>query len=83
MNMQKTETKTLTELLFSKYEKLLLTTKETAAVTGRSTVSLERDRYKAIGIPCTKLGNGGSDKALYNINDIEKYVISRKMRVTS
>lgn len=79
MNMQKTET--LAELLFNKYGKLLLTTKETAAVTGRSTISLERDRYKATGIPCTKLGNGGSDKALYNINDIDKYVNSRKMKV--
>jgi len=81
MNTQTNEINTLTGLLFHEYKKLLLTTQETSTIIDRSVVSLERDRYKATGIPYTKLGNGGSSKALYNINDIAKYVISRKMRV--
>lgn len=83
MSYIKNEIELLTGLLFAEYKKLLLTTPETSTITGRSTVSLERDRYAAIGIPCTKLGDGGSSKALYNITDIAKYVISRKMKVMS
>lgn len=78
--MNNIEIKTMTELLFSQYQKLLLTTQEVASVTDRSVISLERDRYKAQGIPFTKLGNGGSSKAQYNITDIAKYLVSRRIQ---
>ena len=75
------EIKELSSLLFSNYNSLTLTTEQTAQATNRSVISLQRDRRNATGIPYTKLGaNAGSDRALYSITDIAKYIVNNKIK---
>ena len=69
-------------ILFDKFGKLLLTTEETSTVINRSVISLKRDRGEGVGIPTTYIGKGtGSDKSLYTIHDIAKFISSRKRKV--
>lgn len=78
------EIKELSSLLFDKFNSLTLTTEQTSQVTNRSVMSLQRDRRNAMGIPYTKLGrNAGSDKALYNVIDIAKYIVNNKYKVSN
>lgn len=78
------EIKTLATMLFQEYKSLTVSTDDTAMITQRSKISLDRDRARGTGIPCSKLGMGsGSDRVLYNIYDIAKFVVSRKMKVVS
>jgi hypothetical protein len=80
MNNQE-EIKELSSLLFDKFNSLTLTTEQTSKTTNRSVISLQRDRRNAEGIPYTKLGrNAGSDKALYSITDIAKYIVNNKIK---
>ena len=75
------EVKELSSLLFSKFNSLTLTTEQTAQATQRSIISLQRDRRNATGIPYTKLGaNAGSDRALYSVTDIAKFIVSNKIK---
>lgn len=75
------EVKELSSLLFSKFNSLTLTTEQTSQATNRSVISLQRDRRNAEGIPYTKLGrNSGSDKALYSITDIAKYIVNNRVK---
>ncbi|MGD9625445.1 MAG: hypothetical protein AB7U51_12420 [Arcobacter sp.] len=75
------EIKELSSLLFSKFSSLTLTTEQTAQATNRSVISLQRDRRNATGIPYTKLGaNAGSDKALYSITDIARFIIKNRVK---
>ena len=75
------EAQELSSLLFNKFNSLTLTTEQTAQATQRSVVSLQRDRRNATGIPYTKLGNKtGSDRALYSITDIAKYIVDNKIK---
>ncbi len=75
------EVQHLSNLLFSEYGALTLDTEQTAKATQRSIVSLQRDRRNATGIPYTKLGaNAGSDKALYSVMDIAKFIVNNKIK---
>lgn len=75
------EIRELSKLLYLKYGSLTLDTIQTAQATNRSKISLERDRRHGIGIPYTKLGaNSGSDKALYCVMDISRYIVLRKIK---
>jgi hypothetical protein len=75
------EVKELSSLLYTKYNSLTLTTEQTAQATQRSVISLQRDRRNATGITYTKLGaNAGSDRALYSITDIAKYIVNNKIK---
>lgn len=75
------EIKELSNLLFSRFNSLTLTTEQTSQATNRSVMSLQRDRREAVGIPYTKLGrNSGSDKALYNVMDIAKFIVTNKIK---
>ena len=75
------EIKELSSLLFSKFNSLTLTTEQTSQTTNRSVISLQRDRRNAEGIPYVKLGrNAGSDKALYNIMDIAKFIVGNRVK---
>lgn len=75
------EIKELSSLLFSKFNSLTLTTEQVAQATQRSIMSLQRDRRNATGIPYTKLGaNAGSDKALYSVTDIAKYIVGNRIK---
>lgn len=78
------EIKEIIHILFLKYGSLTLNTAQTVEVTQRSEMSLKRDRRLGVGIPYTKLGaKSGSDKALYNIADIAKYVVSKKIKTAN
>jgi hypothetical protein len=83
MNTEKqNEVKVLASMLFSEYKSLTVSTDDTAKITHRSKISLDRDRAEGVGIPCTKLGKRkGSDRVLYNIYDICNFIVSRKMKV--
>lgn len=81
---QNTEIKAIAETLFSEFKAIAIPPKATAQVVKRSEVSLSRDRAAGIGIPSTKLGKGnGSDRVLYNIYDIARFIVSRKQKVMS
>jgi len=83
MNTEKQEeVKVLASMLFTEYKSLTISTEDTAKITQRSKISLDRDRAESRGIPCTKLGQRkGSDRVLYNIYDIAHFIVSRKMKV--
>jgi hypothetical protein len=83
-NIQNEEVKVLTEILFKEHKSLMLSTETVAILVGRSKISLNRDRAEGVGIPCSKIGKGkGSDRARYNIIDIVRFVVSRKLKVMS
>lgn len=83
MNTEKQEeVKVLVSMLFQEYKSITVSTEDTAKITQRSKISLDRDRAEGVGIPCTKLGKGsGSDRVLYNIYDIAKFIVTRKRKV--
>ena len=83
-NQQSTEINDIASLLFNKYGSVTLSTENTAEATTRSTISLTRDRASGIGIPYMKLGAGsGSDRVMYSVYDIAKFIVSRKQKVMS
>ncbi len=81
---QETEVKVLVNVLFGEFKSITIPPEPTARITKRSEISLKRDRDQGIGIPFTKLGKQtGSDRVLYNIYDVVKFVVSRKSKVMS
>ena len=81
---EETEVKVLVNVLFQEYKSLTIPPKPTAKVVTRSESSLKRDRDEGIGIPVTKVGRQqGSDKTLYSIYDIAKFLVARKTKVVS
>ena len=83
-NTKQDEVKILASMLFNEYKSLTISTDDTARITQRSKISLDRDRAEGIGIPCTKLGKRkGSDRVFYSIYDICHFIVSRKMKVLS
>ncbi len=84
INTKEQEVNTLVRILFEEYKSLTIDPQATSAVTRRSEVSLRRDRAEGTGIPHTKVGKGkGSDRTMYNIYDIAKFIVSRKTKVVS
>jgi len=85
MNTEKQEeVKVLASMLFEEHKTLMIHTDIVAQITQRSKISLDRDRAEGIGIPCSKLGKRkGSDRVLYNIYDVAKFIVGRKMKVAS
>jgi len=81
---EEAEVKILVSVLFEEYKSLTIPPKLTAKVITRSEISLRGDRKDGIGIPVTKVGKqSGSDKVLYSIYDIAKFLVSRKTKVVS
>ena len=81
---QNEEVKVLVNVLFGEFKSLTISPELTSRVTKRSEVSLKRDRDEGIGIPFSKLGKQtGSDRVLYNIYDVAKFIVSRKSKVMS
>lgn len=70
----------ITEMLYKKHGRILLSKKECSAVVGRSISSLDRDRKNASGISYIQ-----EDKAnvYYAITDIALYVVNNKVQTTS
>lgn len=74
------------ELLFKKFGKLTLNTKELARVIDRSEVSLQRDRAAKIGIPYSQFqtkGKKGDGRNIchYAVSDIAKYLLDNQLKV--
>jgi len=65
------EEKTIFEILYSKYKKLLLSKKECAFEINRSCSSLDRDRKSGIGIQYIKESNGN---IYYPLTEIVKFI---------
>lgn len=79
-----TEINLLAYMIFLSIGSLVITAQQTAVFTMRSEISLKRDREEGIGIPYVKLGKQlGSDKVLYGIYDVAKFIVSRKSKVIS
>ena len=77
-----TEVNLLAYMIFLATGSLVISAEKTSIFTTRSEISLERDRAEGIGIPSTKLGKQtGSDRVLYNVYDISKFIVSRKRKV--
>lgn len=70
----------MSRLLFDKYGKIVLTSKETADVIGVSEDSLKKDREDAIGIPFTRRNNKEKGTPLYNITSIAKHLIDNESK---
>ncbi len=67
-------TKTLIELLYKKYNRLLLTTSEVAIETNRSELSLIRDRANGTGLKYVKTSKTTQGRVHYNINDVAEFI---------
>ena len=81
---EEVEVKVLVNVLFDEFKSLTIPPKPTAKLVTRSESSLKRDRDEGIGIPVTKVGRQqGSDKTLYSIYDIAKFLVARKTKVVS
>ncbi len=79
-----TEINTIAYFLFLATGSIMLSPQKVSIFTSRSEISLERDRAECRGIPHTKLGKqSGSDRVLYNVYDIGKFIVSRKSKVMS
>lgn len=61
---------TLTQMIFNKYGKALLTPDETAEVTGRSKAMLQKDRMDGIGLEYVKIGKGKNAKIYYEVTKL-------------
>ena len=72
--MEQTQ-KTLVGLLYSKYNRLLLSTAEVAHETSRSELSLIRDRGNGTGIKYIKNSKTTQGRVYYSIDDIASYII--------
>ena len=76
-----TEAKTLAQVLFEKYGKIVLTPKEAAVVLGTAVKTLESDRAEAIGIPYTRRNNKEKGQILYSITAIAKTLVDNEKKV--
>lgn len=64
----------LLELIFAKYGKAQLTPDETAEVTGRSKIMLQKDRMAGVGLGYVKVGKQKSAKVYYPISEIINFL---------
>jgi len=64
----------LLQILFNKYGKAQLTPEETAEVTGRSKIMLQKDRMAGIGLRYVKVGKQKSAKVYYPLSEIVNFL---------
>ncbi len=70
-----TKTKTLIEILYKKYDRILISTAEAANETNRSELSLIRDRGNATGLKYVKNSKTTQGRVYYSIEDIAAYIV--------
>ena len=70
----------LLTLLFDKYGKAQLTPKETAEVTGRSEIMLQKDRMAGIGLRYVKVGKQKSAKVYYPLTEIVNFIENNQVQ---
>lgn len=70
----------LLQLLFDKYGKALLTPEETAEVTGRSKIMLQKDRMAGVGLRYVKVGKQKSAKVYYPLTEIVNFLENNQVQ---
>ena len=84
LNQLNTEVKLLSYFMFSEEGKIVVPMEKTSLFTGRSVISLKRDKAEGVGIPTCQLGKeSGSDKTYYSVVDIASFIVARKKKVMS
>jgi len=71
------EIELLSKLLFDKYGQIVLDTKQTAEVVGKSVIALKTDRINGTGIPYSKMGR----LIRYTLTDVAQYIIENRKEV--
>lgn len=66
--------KELIDLLFSRYGKVMLSPDETAEVTGRSKIMLQKDRMAGVGLGYVKVGKQKSARVYYPLINIIDFI---------
>ena len=70
----------LLQLLFNKYGKAQLTPAETAEVTGRSKIMLQKDRMAGVGLRYVKVGKEKSAKVYYPLTEIVNFLENNQVQ---
>lgn len=70
----------LLQLLFDKYCKAQLTPEETAKVTGRSKIMLQKDRMAGVGLRYVKVGKQKSAKVYYPLTEIVNFLENNQVQ---
>lgn len=70
----------MSKLLFEKFNKVALDSKEAAQALGISDDILKVDRAEAIGIPYTRVNNKPKGKVLYSITAIARTLIKNEAK---
>ena len=70
----------LLQILFDKYGKAQLTPQETAEVTGRSVIMLQKDRMAGIGLRYVKVGKQKSAKVYYPLTEIINFLENNQIQ---
>ncbi len=70
----------LLQILFNKYGKAQLNPQETAEVTGRSKIMLQKDRMAGIGLKYVKVGKEKSAKVYYPLTEIVNFLENNQVQ---
>ncbi len=70
----------LLQILFNKYGKAQLNPQETAEVTGRSKIMLQKDRMAGIGLRYVKVGKEKSAKVYYPLTEIVNFLENNQVK---
>lgn len=70
----------LLKILFDKYGKAQLTPDETAEVTGRSKIMLQKDRMAGVGLSYVKVGKQKSAKVYYPLTEIVNFLDNNQVK---
>lgn len=78
---EKDSIKIIIDLLFQKYGKITLDSKELSEVLGVTEKSLENARLNSTGIPYTRLNGNSRSKPLYDITAIAVEIKRREVKI--
>lgn len=70
----------LLQILFDKYGKAQLNPDETAEVTGRSKIMLQKDRMAGVGFRYVKVGKQKSAKVYYPLTEIVNFIENNQVQ---
>ena len=70
----------LLQILFNKYGKAQLSPEETAEVTGRSKIMLQKDRMAGVGLRYVKVGKQKSAKVYYPLAEIVNFLENNQIQ---
>ena len=70
----------LLQILFNKYGKAQLNPDETAEVTGRSKIMLQKDRMAGVGLRYVKVSKQKSAKVYYPLTEIVNFLDNNQVQ---